>query len=57
MNTAVSVLSSIKRFIRIQRDSFEEYVMEAAELDDFVEYESETQSKQNILNKRAFDTH
>lgn len=57
MNTAVSVLSSIKRFIRIQRDSFEEYVMEAVELDDFVEYESETQSKQNIQNKRAFDTH
>lgn len=48
VNTAVLALKSLRSFIGTKRDSFEEYVVKVAELDDFVEYDSETQRKRKI---------
>ncbi|XP_025207089.1 uncharacterized protein LOC112602935 [Melanaphis sacchari] len=48
VNTAVLALKSLRSFIGTKRDSFEEYVVKVAELDDFVEYDCETQRKRKI---------
>ncbi|XP_025410807.1 uncharacterized protein LOC112683847 isoform X1 [Sipha flava] len=48
VNTAVLALKSLRSFIGTTRDSFEEYFVKVAELDDFVEYDSETQRKRKI---------
>ncbi|XP_025417893.1 uncharacterized protein LOC112688756 [Sipha flava] len=48
VNTAVLTLKSPRSFIGTTRDSFEGYFVKVAELDDFVEYDSETQRKRKI---------
>lgn len=48
VNTAVLALKSLRSFIGTKRDSLEEYVVKVAELDDFVEYDTETQRKRKI---------
>jgi len=48
VNTAVLALKSLRSFIGTKRDSFEEYVVKVADLDDFVEYDNESQRKRKI---------
>ncbi|XP_025411090.1 uncharacterized protein LOC112684011 [Sipha flava] len=48
VNTAVLALKSLRSFIGTTRDSFEGYFVKVSELDDFVEYDSETQGKRKI---------
>jgi translation initiation factor IF-1 len=48
VNTAVLALKSLRSFIGTTRDSFEGYFVKVSELDDFVEYDNETQGKRKI---------
>ncbi|KAJ8894105.1 hypothetical protein PR048_006715 [Dryococelus australis] len=48
VKSAASALTSLMSFIGTKRDSFEEYEVQATELADCTEFDSETQSKSKI---------